>query len=118
MECIAHSLLNINLTTKCPLMIIVEYKRRAAVATETVHSDTIRPEEDIIYGHERPKPLAHPTKFGGPPNLHPDDHDFDTCRPPTIVGNPSNKHNMVFGDNRIPGSYGRSTTHRDTYKGP
>lgn len=66
---------------------------------------------------DTPKPLARPATTFGLPGLHPQDFDSSTCRPPNIVGNPSNNHNVTFGDPRIPGSYSAATINRETYKG-
>lgn len=73
--------------------------------------------KEILGFKDKPKPLARPATIDGLPDLHPEDFDSETCRPPTIVGNPSNNHNLTFGDPRIPGSYSSRTTHRDTYQG-
>ena len=70
------------------------------------------------YGFEETKQLPTAKTFSELPNLHPDDHGFSSCRPPNIEGNPSNKHNMTFGDPRVPGTYSKHTTYRDTFRGP
>ena len=88
-------------------------------ALKTVTKDTVSDGDGRKeFGFTAKKPLPAPKAHSEQANIHPDDHSFENCRPPTITGNPSNKHNTTFGDIRIPGPYSNRTTYRETFKGP
>lgn len=100
-------------------MTLLAHVRVQIAANVTLARDKVTEnDERKEFGFDPKKNLPNPKGHAELPNLHPDEHSFMNCRPPVAVGNPSNRHNMTFGDNRIAGTYSNKTYYRDTFRGP